>query len=360
MDIYRNLQEHLDQFAVGFPATESGEEIRILKHLFDPEEAKLATKLTDKYDSLDSIYQRAKNLVSSIDELKEKLDHMVSKGSTHCKKVNGERQYANAYLVLGMYEYQVNRLTKSFLEDFNKYIMPTFGLEVAGYDLTQFRTIPVEKSITPEHNIPSYEELREIVEDSEGPITIQECVCRQAHEILEGPCKVTSRKETCMGFGDMAQMYIDEGWGRSLSKEEALEILRKNEEDGLILQSQNNMRPGFICSCCGDCCGVLTSLKVFPNPAQFMKPRYHAEIDPELCVGCETCIERCQMDAIKMRKEKSKVNLKRCIGCGNCVVVCPSEAIKLIKNEKVMDTPENEDEMFEKILESKIRIKGKK
>jgi len=332
VDIYRNLQEHLDQFAVGFPATESGEEIRILKHLFDPEEAKLATKLTDKYDSLDSIYQRAKNLVSSIDELKEKLDHMVSKGSTHCKKVNGERQYANAYLVLGMYEYQVNRLTKSFLEDFNKYIMPTFGLEVAGYDLTQFRTIPVEKSITPEHNIPSYEELKEIVEDSEGPITIQECVCRQAHEILEGPCKVTSRKETCMGFGDMAQMYIDEGWGR----------------------------PGFICSCCGDCCGVLTTLKDFPNPAQFMKPRYHAEIDPELCVGCETCIERCQMDAIKMRKEKSKVNLKRCIGCGNCVVVCPSEAIQLIKNEKVIDTPENEDEMFEKILESKIRIKGKK
>ena len=214
MDIYRTLQEHLDQFAVGFPATESGEEIRILKHLFDPEEAKLATKLTDKYEFLDSIYQRAKNLVSSIDELKEKLDHMVSKGSTHCKKVNGDRQYANAYLVLGMYEYQVNRLTKSFIEDFNKYIMPTFGLEVAGYDLTQFRTIPVEKSITPEHNIPSYEELREIVEDNEGPITIQECVCRQAHEILEGPCKVTSRKETCMGFGDMAQMYIDEGWGR--------------------------------------------------------------------------------------------------------------------------------------------------
>ncbi|MHA1255415.1 MAG: 4Fe-4S dicluster domain-containing protein, partial [Promethearchaeota archaeon] len=79
-----------------------------------------------------------------------------------------------------------------------------------------------------------------------------------------------------------------------------------------------------------------------------------------LCVGCETCIERCQMDAIKMRKEKSKVNLKRCIGCGNCVVVCPSEAIQLIKNEKVIDTPENEEEMFEKILESKIRIKGKK
>jgi ferredoxin len=360
LDIYRNLQEHLDQLAVGFPATESGVEIRILKHLFEPEEATLATKLTDKYESLDLIYQRAKGLVSSMEGLKEKLDHMVSKGSIHCKIVNGERQYANAYLVLGMYEYQINRLTKSFLEDFNEYLLKDYGLEVVGYDLTQFRTIPVEKSITPEHNIPSYEELREIVKNGEGPITIQECVCRKSHDLLEGSCKITSRKETCMGFGHLAQMYIDEGWGRSISKEEALEILRKNEEEGLVLQGQNNMRPGFICSCCGDCCKILTGLKIFPNPAHAIKARYHAEIDPELCVGCETCIERCQMNAIKMRKDKSKVNPKRCIGCGNCVVVCPSEAIQLVKNKNAIDTPENEDDMFEKILESKLRIKGKK
>ena len=359
LNMYRELQQHLDKFAVGFPATESGAEIRILKHLFSPDEAKLATRLDDKYEPLEAIYERVKDLVSSTEELKKMLDKMVTKGSIHFKKVEGERHYSNAYMVPGMYEYQIHKLTKEFLADMVQYAEEAFGLELFGYGITQFRTVPVEKSVTSEHNIPTYEELRKIVENTEGPIAVVECICRQAHELLEGPCEVTSRKETCMLFGDFAQMYIDEGWGRQISKEETLEILRKNQEEGLVLQIQNNKRPRFICSCCGCCCAVLSSLKKLPNVAQFLQPRYHAEIDPELCIGCGTCIDRCQLDAIKSRKEKSRINIKRCIGCGNCVVVCPEEAIKLIKRDKVDEPPENEEQMFEKILEAKMKMKGK-
>jgi len=65
------------------------------------------------------------------------------------------------------------------------------------------------------------------------------------------------------------------------------------------------------------------------------------------------------MDAIKSRKEISKVNIKKCIGCGNCVAVCPEEAITLIKKDKVDEPPENEEQMFEKILEAKMKMKGK-
>jgi ferredoxin len=360
LDVYQELQKHLDEFAVGFPATKSGVEIRLLKYLFTPDEAKLATRLSDKIESIDSIYERTKDLVASSDELKQILDAMVSKGSIHCKTIEGERHYADAHLVIGMYEYQVNRLQKEFLEDMSQYAEEGFGMELFGYGITQFRTIPVEESVTQEQYLPTYEELRKVVENVQGPITIQNCICRQAQALNEEPCKITSRQETCMGFGDLAQMYIDEGWGRSINKEEALEILRKNEEEGLILQSQNAQLPGFICSCCGDCCGVLTGLKPFPNPAQFLSPRYKAEIDPELCIGCGTCIERCQMDAIKSRKEISKVNIKRCIGCGNCVIVCPEEAIQLVKKEGVVVPPENEEEMLEKILEAKEKIRGKK
>lgn len=359
LDVYRELQQHLDKFAVGFPTTESGVEIRILKHLFTLEEAKIATKLSDKYESLDAIYERAKDLVGSINELKLVLDKMISKGSIHCKKVDGERNYANAYIVVGMYEYQLHKLSKEFLEDMRQYAGETLGLELFGYGITQFRTIPVEVSVTSEHDLPTYDELVKVVENISGPIVLVDCICRQAHEIIEGPCEVTSRKETCMGFGDFAQMYIDEGWGRGISKEEALNILRKNEEEGLVLQGENAKRPGFICSCCGCCCGVLSTLKEFPNVAQFLHPRYHAQIDPELCIGCGTCIDRCQLDAIKTRKEVSKVNIKRCIGCGNCVAVCPEEAITLIKKDKVAELPEDEEDMFERILEAKMKMKAK-
>jgi ferredoxin len=161
-----------------------------------------------------------------------------------------------------------------------------------------------------------------------------------------------------MVFGDLARLVIDESQGREISKEKALDVLRKNEEEGLVLQGENAKRPGFICSCCGCCCGILSTLKEFPNVAQFLNPRYHAQIDPELCVGCGTCIDRCQLNAIKARKEISKVNIKRCIGCGNCVAVCPEEAITLIKKEKVPELPEDEDDMFEKIFEAKMKMKA--
>lgn len=360
LKVYKELQEHLDEFPVGFPTTKSGVELRILKYLFNPEEAKIATMLSDSFESVDSIYERVKDMVSSIDDLKSILDNMVKKGSIHYRIRKGNRHYANAYLVVGMYEYQVNKLTKEFLEDFQQFSLEAFGLELFGSGISQFRTVPVEESVTPEHHLPTYEELRKIIENLEGPFCLLNCVCRQAKDLLGEPCKVTSRQETCMGFGDLVQIDLDEGWGRAISKEEALEVLRKNEEEGLVLQSQNAQEPGFICSCCGCCCGVLSNLKLFPRPVQFFSTNFYAEVDPELCVACETCIDRCQMDAIKLVKEKSKVIRKRCIGCGNCVAVCPEEAIQLLKKDRVEIPPENEEELFASILARKNELRGKK
>jgi formate hydrogenlyase subunit 6/NADH:ubiquinone oxidoreductase subunit I len=358
LDVYRNLQKHLDKFAVGFPETKSGVELRILKHLFTPEEANLAVKLTDKFESLDVINERARDLVSSRDELKTMLDTMIQKGSIHYKIEDDQKKYANAYLVIGMYEYQLKRLDKDFLMDMKQYADEALGLELFGYGITQFRTVPVEASITPEHHLPTYDELVEIIEDIDGPLSLSDCICREAQKMMGEPCKTTSRTETCLGFGELAQLYIDQGWGREVTKQDALKILRENQKDGLVLQGENAKRPGFICSCCGCCCGVLSSLIEFPNVVNFLNPRYHAEIDSELCTGCGTCIEICQLQAIKTRKEKSKVNLKRCIGCGNCVANCPEEAIKLVKNQKIKEPPETKEDMYEEILLAKHKIKG--
>lgn len=359
IDVYRKLQEHLDEYAVGFPATKSGVEIRILRHLFDPEEAELATRLSDKYESIKTIYERVEDLASSVDDLKNQLDKLVSKGAIHYKLVDGERYYANAYLALGIMEYQVNKLTKEYLEDFNKYVIEAFAREIFSTGIYQFRIVPIEKSITPEHYIPSYEEVKKIIENSEEPISLMNCICRQGHELLGEPCKLTSRQETCMAFNNFAQIFIDEGWGRAITKKEALDTARKNEEEGLVFQAGNSKQPLFICSCCGCCCIILNNLKILPRPSQFISTNYYAQVDSELCVGCETCIERCNMIAIKLVKEKSKVNLKRCIGCGNCVATCPQEAIQLIKKDKLDVPPENAKELYEKILEAKVKLKGK-
>jgi ferredoxin len=364
LTIYEELKEHLDSFPIGYPSTKSGVEMELLKYFFTPEEARIATKLKFSWsrdlEPIETIYARAKDLGLTIAELESHLDNMAKKGVIHFKKDKGKYYYANAQFVIGMYEYQVNRLNKDFLNNFFKYLGIGLGLEVFGTKISQFRTIPVEKSITSEHHISTYDDLKTVIEEVEEPFVVINCICRQATDLLGSPCKVTDRREVCMGFGAMAHMYIEQGWGREISREEALEIQRKNEEDGLVLQAGNSLRPHFICSCCGCCCPVLTGTKNFPRPVQFFSANFFAEVDSELCSGCATCVDRCQMEAIKLVKDISKVNKKKCIGCGNCVPTCPEEAIQLRKKDKEIELPPTMDDLYDKILARKLELKGRK
>ncbi|WP_287583440.1 DUF362 domain-containing protein [Candidatus Borrarchaeum sp.] len=75
-------------------------------------------------------------------------------------------------------------------------------------------------------------------------------------------------------------------------------------------------------------------MKKFPRQNEVYTSNYFAVVDPEECAGCETWIDRCQMEALSMVDEVSKVDLDRCIGCGLCVTTCPSDAIQLQKREK--------------------------
>jgi hypothetical protein len=80
--VYTRLQRHLDRQAVGFPATRSGVEIKLLKHIFTPEEAEIACCLNYKFEPLEMIFSRAGRLVDSADELEQRLDQIQQKGGT--------------------------------------------------------------------------------------------------------------------------------------------------------------------------------------------------------------------------------------------------------------------------------------
>ncbi len=350
---YRELQEHLDTLPIGFPATKSGVEIRILKHIFSPEEARMATKLTFDYESIETIYERVDNEKYSLEDLRKMLDTMVEKGGIHYKRVNGEKHYANAVLMVGMYEYQLKRLTREFVQDIFQYAGEGFAVEAFSTGINQLRVIPVEESIARENIIGTYDELNEIIQSLEGPFCVVECICRNAQDLLGEPCKQTKERENCMVFGEWAQMNIELGWGRSIEKEEALEILRKNEQDGLILQPINSQKPGAICSCCACCCGLIRGMKSLPRPVDFAVSNYYAQVDSERCIGCETCIDRCQLEALQMDEGVSQVNRDRCIGCGNCVSTCPEEAISLQQKDQTTIPPLTVDDLYNSIKEKK-------
>jgi ferredoxin len=160
-------------------------------------------------------------------------------------------------------------------------------------------------------------------------IAVGECICRKGRKIMGKGCDKPI--EACFLFGSFARFYIENNMGRRVDVEEAVGILRKAQDAGLVTQPSTSQNPGGMCNCCGDCCGILVAVKKFPKPAELVFSNYQSAINGENCTGCEICLDRCQMEAIAINKDGvAQVDLDRCIGCGLCVTTCPSEAISLI------------------------------
>jgi ferredoxin len=354
--IYQDLRKHLDKLPIGMPATESGVEIRILQHLFTPEEAKIAIQLSMIPEPLKRIHKRLKKMGISIEELEHILDHMVDKGSILLGKKGGKKLYSVIPLAVGSFEFQLERITRDFGQDMVQYLWGEFGKEMFQTKIPQLRTIPIEKGIpTPDkYQVSTYDNIRQIIENSDGPTAVINCVCRQTKDIMGESCTKTDLRETCIVFRDNTEYYLNHGIGRPISKEEALDILEKAQKAGLVLQPENTQRPGFVCCCCGDCCGILTTVKRFPRPAELYASNYYSAVDPGLCTGCGICVEPCQLEAITIVDGVATVNLDRCIGCGNCVANCELNATQLRKKEVELSPPKDTDALYTKIMSKKI------
>lgn len=360
MDVYRKLQEHLDKLPIGYPATESGVELRVLKHLFTPIEAEIATKLNFQAERLEKIYSKVKKNGSTIDDLEKILDDMWFKGLINRgKRMDGESEinyYSVTFFLIGFFEYQLKRLTKEFIEDAEEYMKEAFWNEFNKPRIPQLRTIPIEESIDYEQSVSSYDELKSLIEISGSPISVAECICRKSKDLLGNRCKKTDLRESCFQFRNAAKSYIEKGLSREITKEEAYEIIKRAEEDGLVIQPGNSQRPMAICTCCGCCCEILTNQKRFPDPAQFFATNFYAEVDSDLCIGCGTCEDRCNMDAVHVEEDIALVDKSSCIGCGVCIPTCTSEAITLRKKENETIPPKNTIGTIMAIIEKKAEI----
>lgn len=357
--IYRELQKHLDnKLPSGFPPTKSGVEIRLLKQVFTPEEAKVAIQLSMRPEPIKRIYKRVKKSGLTIEELQKLLDQMAYKGILLVNEEGyGEKRYSNVgFGAGGTYDFQVDRLTEDLIKDFHQHLGESSAARKKR-SILPLRTIPVEKSIPlPEkYQVSNYDNVRKIVENAPGPIAVANCVCRQGKDLIGERCTKTDLRETCLMIGpEHAKRYVDMGIGRYITKEAALDILAKVQEAGLVLQPENSLRPEAICCCCGDCCALFSTIKHHPRPAVLYATNYYAEVDLELCTGCETCIDRCQLEALSMVNGIAKVNLDRCIGCGNCVTICPTNAPQLKKKEKETVPPKNKESYNMQVLSYKV------
>ena len=320
-DIYKKLALHLNKTPGGYPETESGVERRILKQLFTEEEAELATSLHMIPEQVKDIAER---LGRDEDKLEKLLKTMLKKGLVLYASRNGIETYMQAQFVIGIWEYQVDLLTKELIKDFNEYV-PYLTDEMYKHKTQQLRVVPVSASINAETKIMDYEEAEKIIK-SQSKIIVAPCICRKEHTMLDKGCD--KPLETCLVFAGGAYYYEERNIGRTISQDEAIEILHNAIDNGLVLQPGNSKRPLNICMCCACCCQILKNLINTEKPAKIINSSYFAQVDEEQCTACEACEEVCPMDAITI-EETAFVNVDRCIGCGLCITRCEFDSMTL-------------------------------
>jgi DNA-binding Lrp family transcriptional regulator len=239
-DIYERLAEHLDNLPGGFPRTESGVEMRILRRLFTPEDAKLAVHLTLIPEEPRVIARRAK---IPVEEASQRLEEMVKTGLiSGVYPKSRSPLYMAQHFIVGFWEGQVNRLSRELIQDFEEYL-PFYTEQNIGSGVPQLRTIPVGKSINTQTEVMLYERAEELVR-THKTFAVANCICRQEMRIMGKGCE--KPEESCLSFGTAARIMVRTGRGRTISMEEALAILRRAEEVGLILQPSNAKKASFI------------------------------------------------------------------------------------------------------------------
>ncbi len=350
--LYNKLRKHLDTMPIGYPETESGVELRLLKRLFSPEEAEIVLELSMVPEPVKKIHKRLKGRNYTGDELREKLQDMVKRGLILREWKKDQWCYSRVHVAIGFYEFQVNRMTRDMVEDVYQYEKEGFAEALHQAKIPQMRTIPVEMSLEHQPGVHTHDELRRIIDRAEI-IAVANCICRQGKDMVGESCSHTDLRETCFMLNSAAEHYLHMGLARTITRGEALSLLDKVQEDGLVLHPGNNLNSNFICTCCNDCCGYLNTMKQFPRPAELSSSTYQARVKEDECTACGVCLDWCPMDAIEL-EGTAKVNLDRCIGCGNCVPRCDYGALELFHREKQDKLAENSGEMYLNILKKKL------
>ncbi len=194
--------------------------------------------------------------------------------------------------------------------------------------------IKVDKGIDlPDEVILPSQSVDEII-DKFDDIAVGYCFCRQRRSTLGGACETSAPTFNCFTFGKSARFTAEQGFAKPVTKEQARQIMAEAEAAGLVHKafhpgSREQALETSICNCCKDCCDTMNLWR--SGTAPLVNSTYHlAQVDPDLCVGCGTCTERCPTEAIVVGEDGAAlVDASSCFGCGVCARFCPEAAISL-------------------------------
>jgi len=197
-------------------------------------------------------------------------------------------------------------------------------------------TIPVNMQVESQQRILDFTEADRILKEADL-IAVGECYCRKKYKKCDGPLEV------CLNLDKEAQNFIERGLARKIVLKEALEVLKRSHEAGLVhitYTFTEKPKPELICSCCSCCCHSMSALVRFGMAEAVVQSEYVAENNPETCISCGKCVERCQFEARCLEDGSMRFDRAKCFGCGVCVTTCPTQSISLVR--RASKDPEKE------------------
>jgi len=341
-EIYRDLMQKFARRGGRYPGMDIPEFYAMASALFTPEEAAVAIALPKGFSTAAQV---AEALGRSEDEVERLLQTMASKGLCMSGDAGGTEVYFLPPFVPGIFENQFMRGTRTEHDIEVAKLIHAYKLAVDAINgppeisFPPTRVIAVDEKIEPGSTIHTYDQLSTYVEKSD-PISVATCYCRHEAALLDENDTCGKPNEVCMQFGVGARFIIDKGLGREISKQEAMEILKKSEQEGLVHCSTNHQNIDFVCNCCADHCIILKTALAQPKPGLALNSGFQPKIDDEGCISCDVCIENCPATALAMSEDdRLLLDLDRCFGCGVCATSCPTGAITLVAKAEYREPP---------------------
>lgn len=168
--------------------------------------------------------------------------------------------------------------------------------------------IPVEKAISMENNSVSVEHISHWLDKYNGKYAASPCSCRKSRKTFDEGC-ADDPADWCIAVGDMADYVVETNkGGRYITKEEALEILQKAEDNGFVHQITNidgEDKIFAICNCNVNVCYALRTSQLFNTP-NMSRSAYVAHVDKANCVACGRCVEYCPAGAVTLGQKLCK------------------------------------------------------
>ncbi len=334
-DPYRDLAQRLDQLPNGFPPTQEGLELKILAHLFTPQEAQLAAKLRLTPETPQAIAAR---LGMDLQQARQVLKSMVRKGLIRAQRTAQGLGYGLLPFVVGIYENQVGRLDGDFARLFESYFLQSFR-KVMEVTPPFHRVIPVGEAVASGMEVQPHESASAMLDQAQA-WGVLDCICRKQKALIGDPCE--HPVDVCLTFHPKPGVFEDHPYIRPLTKEQARETLQRAARAGLV-HTVSNSKDGtaYICNCCTCSCGILRGMAELGMANVVARSAFVNQVDQDLCTGCELCLEHCQFEALTANGT-AQVDGLRCVGCGVCVPHCPDGALALVRRpaEEIAQIPE--------------------